>query len=87
MEIFNEEKVYDEKISPLMKQIIEICNKHKIPMVASFTFENCPERGPGKCTTLLNSFENRKDDVNQRACKMLRTGGHETFAITVKDSA
>src|SRR4051812_9804430 len=30
------EAVYDERISPLMAQIIVICKKNKIPMVASF---------------------------------------------------
>jgi hypothetical protein len=32
------EAVYDEQISPLMTQIIEICKANNIPMVASFQF-------------------------------------------------
>lgn len=32
------ESVYDEKIAPLMNQIISICREHKMPMVACFQF-------------------------------------------------
>lgn len=32
----NKEQAYDDKINPLMAQIIEICHEHKIAMVASF---------------------------------------------------
>ena len=67
MEIFNEEGAYDNEIRPLMQKIIKICNKKGIPMIASFTFENCPDRGPGRCTTLINDIENRKDDDIQNA--------------------
>lgn len=32
------EKIYDEQISPLMKQIIEICKTNEIPVFAEFQF-------------------------------------------------
>jgi hypothetical protein len=34
----NMEKIYDEQISPLMQQIIDICKEHKIPMFAEVQF-------------------------------------------------
>ena len=37
------EKIYDEQISPLLKQVIEICKEHKIPMIANFGFDPVPE--------------------------------------------
>lgn len=40
LEQFNIESVYDEKISPLLNQIIAICNEHKMPMIASFAYES-----------------------------------------------
>ena len=44
----DKEKVYDEEIHPLMAQIIAICKRENIPMVASF------EYGPGDlCSTIL----------------------------------
>ena len=33
------EKIYDEKIAPLMTQIIEICKEHKLPMFATFQYD------------------------------------------------
>lgn len=32
----NKEQIYDEKISPLMEQIIAVCREHKIAMLAHF---------------------------------------------------
>lgn len=86
MEVFDKEHVYDSQISPLMTQIIEICKEHSIPMIASFTYAVCQERGPGRCTTLLNSFEGRQDQANQKAASILHNGGHETFAIAIGKS-
>lgn len=57
-EHYNLESVYDEKISPLMRQIIDICKEHNMPMVASFAYENSEENGIGCCTTTL-TFEGR----------------------------
>ncbi|ALX94836.1 hypothetical protein AV650_15315 [Serratia fonticola] len=59
IEIYDLENVYDEQISPLMQQIIAICREHNMPMIASFAFENCKDRGIGCCTTVLNDFGNR----------------------------
>jgi len=84
MEAFNKEDVYDNEISPLMTKIIDICKEHKIPMLASFTYENCEEKGTGRCTTLLNGFENRKDEEFQQANKIVRNGGHQSFATTIR---
>ncbi|ORM72409.1 hypothetical protein HA48_14740 [Pantoea wallisii] len=66
-ELYNLESVYDEQISPLMKQIIDICKEHKMPMVCSFAFENDAELGIGACTTLLNDFDGRIHDGFSKA--------------------
>jgi hypothetical protein len=51
-EPFDLESVYDEQIAPLMTQIIEIVQKHKMPMFATFVCMNDPD-GEGEllCTT------------------------------------
>ena len=36
----NKEQIYDEKIAPLMRQIIEICQEHNIGMLADFEIPN-----------------------------------------------
>lgn len=37
------EKIYDEQISHLIQQVIEICKKNKIPMFANFGFDPVPK--------------------------------------------
>lgn len=36
----NKENIYDNEISPLMAQVIEICQKHGIAMIANFACPN-----------------------------------------------
>jgi hypothetical protein len=48
------EAVYDEQISPLMTQIIAICKRHRIPMLASFQYSGeLDPSSPGMCTTRI----------------------------------
>lgn len=57
------ERVYDEQISPLMKQIIDICKEHGMPMFTEFQFNDdgfCMTRLHGKDDNghpLFNHFE------------------------------
>lgn len=52
MEMFLKEQVYDDKIYPLMDEIISICKEHKIAMLCSFAIPT--EDNPGlACTTAL----------------------------------
>ena len=49
---WNLEDVYDEQIVPLMVQILKICKKHQMPMVASFEYRS--KDGDGDlCTSAL----------------------------------
>jgi len=81
MEVFSEEKVYDEKLSPLMKQIIEICKEHKIPMLAVFVYENDENGDQNAATTYLNfGDDDRFSDVLHQAHRTIRGGGN--LAIT-----
>ncbi len=48
------EKAYDEKIAPLMTEIIKVCKEHKIPMIASFELDlDRGQDNPLMCTTIL----------------------------------
>jgi hypothetical protein len=52
--IEDNEAVYDEQISPLMTQIIELCKAHSIPFAAQFQYcGDDGEDGPGFVTTTL----------------------------------
>ncbi|EAM3159465.1 hypothetical protein NJB71_001253 [Salmonella enterica] len=78
---YNLESVYDEKINPLMQQIIAICKEHHMPMVASFAYEHCEEKGRCCCTTTL-TFEGRHIKEFAEATSVIR--GNPLFsAFTV----
>lgn len=47
------EDAYDEHIAPLMTKIIEACQKHDIPMVASFQLDQDREVPDFFCTTAI----------------------------------
>jgi hypothetical protein len=53
MEAFDLESVYDEEIAPLMTKIIEVCRAHKMPMFATFLYQNDPDGDDSVCTTNL----------------------------------
>ncbi len=52
---YDKEQVYDEQISPLMKQIIAICKEHELTMISSFYLasEDMRDEGDVVCTTRL----------------------------------
>lgn len=54
--MYDKEKVYDEKIYPLMKEIIKICKEEDIQMVFSCYLRN-DEHGELKCNTYIPSKE------------------------------
>lgn len=78
----NKEQIYDEKINPLMAQIIAICKENKIAMVASFGIET-PEDEGLHCTTALTTDEFNPSDNLRDAVKVLyRKPQFAAFAIT-----
>ncbi|EJQ59764.1 hypothetical protein BW899_24220 [Bacillus mycoides] len=49
--MYDKEEVYDEEIAPLMQQILEICKREELPMVAQFYLaEESPYSG---CSTII----------------------------------
>lgn len=59
MENFDLEKVYDEKIAPLMTQIIAICKEHKMPFAAQFMYANDEDEGEQYCTSFADHKKER----------------------------
>nr|WP_319555972.1 hypothetical protein [uncultured Vibrio sp.] len=68
----NKEQIYDEKISPLMQQIIHICQDNNITMLASFSIPT--EESPSlACTTaLLSNDSDQLHDIYQKCARMIR---------------
>ncbi|CAM3374978.1 hypothetical protein HP548_00620 [Paenibacillus taichungensis] len=66
LEQYDKESVYDERISPLMKEIIQICKDEGIPMVTSFYLTSAQSHPNGKelfCTTTLPVEGNTPDFI------------------------
>lgn len=87
---FDLESVYDEQISPLMAQIIEICKANGLPMFFSALYKYDPldeETEYNYCTSIVNNIEKRHCAVLQRCNDLVHNGlpedRIESFAITV----
>ncbi|WP_100913524.1 hypothetical protein [Pseudoalteromonas spongiae] len=83
MEYFDKEAVYDEKIAPLMKEIIAVCKEHQIPALASFTFRNDEEDGVGTCDTLLSHSDDRNNPKYPAALNEIRKSDGFITAVTI----
>lgn len=84
MENFDEEKVYAEKISPLVAQIVDLCKEHGIPMVSSFVYRN-NDKSTGCCVTAINSIPNRYCKRVHIAAEMFTDTPPKFFTATVSD--
>lgn len=73
MEPYDLEGVYDSKIAPLMTQIIEVCRKHQMPMLATFAYCHDGMDGTDYCTTSLLRGQWQPSEM-QSACQMVREG-------------
>lgn len=67
----NKEKLYDEQIAPLVAQIIEICQKNGVAMIASFAIPN-DEDADLRCTSHLADETGSFPFAD--ACRLVRDG-------------
>lgn len=70
--MYNKEKLYDEKIYPLMSEIIKICKEEDIQMLFS-CFLKSDENGDFNCTTYIPSKEENCHAL-LNATKVIRNG-------------
>jgi len=82
-EKWDEERTYDERIHPLMAQVIAICREHRIPMLASFAYRNGDD-GADYCTTSL-PFDGREIESFGEAYRSIRRRQH-AVAVTITSS-
>ena len=68
---YDHEDVFDTMILPMLKTIVNICDEHDIPMVASFQFavEGTEAR---LCTSVILPTERANEQIAQ-AAKILTT--------------
>jgi len=80
----NKEQIYDSKISPLMLQIIEICQAEGIAMLSSFAIGHGDGGPEGEdatdlvCTSLTPDGDGNSYPKFQHCARVIRGGG---FAI------
>lgn len=77
----NLESVYDEKIAPLMEQVIAIAKEHKLPMFATFQYADDPEEGASFCTTAL-PFEGCSPKIDEMRRALMRGPSFVSMTIT-----
>ncbi len=66
----NKEQVYDEKLNPLMAQIIEVCQAHGIAMIASFAIPT-EEDADLRCTSLLPDENGENSAMHMDVARIL----------------
>lgn len=81
---FDLERVYDDEISPLMGQIIAICKRHRMPMLASFIFRRDKAGEVATCDTLLQ-FDGRTLGALDVALSTIRGRG-PALRLTTRDA-
>lgn len=80
------EQVYDEKISPLMVQIISICKEHGIAMIANFACPN-DEDEDLQALTLLPDENGNHPENHKLAHRAIRpTPRLSSFTITTSSA-
>lgn len=82
----NKEQVYDSKIEPLMRQILDICKENKIAMVASFSIPNDGDDDL-VCTSCLTEDEYDPPDTFVNVVKLLYSAPTPSLKLTVKDQS
>ena len=88
--MYDKEKIYDDKIAPLMKEVIKICKEEGINALAQFYLaEETDDASDLHCTTYIpgeNEHNNLKDALN-----LVRGNGyytkHFTIATVIKNEA
>lgn len=71
--MYDKEDIYDNEIAPLMKQIIEICKREELPMVAQFYLkekrDDDEEENPMFCSSVILP---PKEEMSTEAYNRLR---------------
>jgi hypothetical protein len=80
------EEFYDDKISPLMTQIIALCKEGEIPMLADFALDwNEDDQDFLKCTTVILNKAWEPPEEMIEAAKVLMPPQRSPMMMTVRD--
>jgi hypothetical protein len=85
----NKEQIYDEKISPLVQQIIGICRANGVAMIASFNIAHDGEGPDGEdyssltCTSHLPDGDEVFDERYNKCANTIRQGVRRVPAMHI----
>lgn len=81
----SKEDIYDNEISPLMGQVIELCQKHGIAMIANFA---CPsdEEETLQALTMLPDHTGEHPANHQEALYAIRPSSRPPMMLTTTHS-
>lgn len=85
----NKEEIYDEQISPLMKNIISVCREHGIAMIASFNIAHDGEGPNGEdcslltCTSHLPDGEGTFDERFSKAAGVIQKSAPHHIGMNI----
>jgi len=80
----NKEEIYDKEISPMMKQLIEICKENGIAMCMSFAIPT-PEDDSLQCTTSIPDESGKlPDHMRSAVAELYRDRTSHTLQITTE---
>lgn len=81
----DKEAIYDAEISPLMAQILAICKREKIAMIASFNIPN--EENPDLACSSMLPDEDGHPEEHEAALEIIRGGsGVPPMKITTRNA-
>lgn len=80
----NKEQIYDDQISPLMRQIIQICKDNGIAMMADFAIPTDEDDGL-RCTSLLPDETGENDPLHRDCNAHIRRGGRSASMMLTTD--
>jgi tRNA(His) 5'-end guanylyltransferase len=84
MNDYDLEDVYDAEIAPLMTEIIAICQRHGMPLLASFAYARSDDAA-SFCTTSI-PFDGRTPDQFGEALAVIRRERPMALALRIKRS-
>jgi hypothetical protein len=91
MSAIDKESIYDNEVSSLMSEIIDICQRNDIPMVASFQLSNGEREeddgNPLMCTTVLLEPEWTADSLLKANRELFRSGPVFVAAMIISGKA
>jgi len=80
--MYDKEEIYDEKIAPLMKEVIKVCKEEGINFLAHFYLaEETEEENHLHCTTYIPG--EKEHDKLKDALKLVRGKGYFTPHFTM----